>query len=46
VATDKDKLFDDVVDAFHQSTGNLPDESMVAEIENLIVNYEEPEGDS
>jgi len=41
VAKDKDKLFDDVVDAFHQSTGNLPQEQDVAEIENLVANYDD-----
>lgn len=41
MSTDKDKLFDAVVDAFHQSTGNLPQEQDVAEIENLVANYED-----
>lgn len=41
MTTDKDKLFDDVVDAFYQSTGNLPQEQDVAEIENLVANYKE-----
>lgn len=39
--TDKDKLFDDVVDAFHQSTGQLPDENYAAEIANIVSNYED-----
>lgn len=37
----KDKLFDDVVDAFHQSTGNLPDENMAQEIASLVQDYDE-----
>lgn len=45
MSIDKDKLFDDVVDAFHQSTGNLPQERDVAEIENLVANYEEDSDD-
>lgn len=43
MAGDKDKLFNAVVDAFHESTGNLPQEQDIAEIENLVINYEEPE---
>lgn len=45
MSIDKDKLFDDVVDAFHQSTGNLPQEQDVVEIENLVANYEEDSDD-
>lgn len=45
MSTDKEKLFDDVVDAFHQSTGSLPQEQDVAEIENLVANYEENSDD-
>lgn len=42
---DKDKLFDDVVDAFYQSTGNLPDERYQNEIANLVQSYEDEESD-
>ncbi len=41
MSTDKDKLFDEVVVAFHQSTGNLPQEQDIAEIEKLVAQYED-----
>ena len=46
MATDKDDLFEDTLNAYKESTGSYPQtEEQILEIKDLVDNYEEPDCD-